>query len=134
MIKKTPRGASIAPDEFADLVTPDGRLLWTSPEMYDPVKGQPVYTTTQVGKFFFGRGTRWMYKHLLIEPKLDHPEIGTLDLLRTSRSRVPARRWRLYDVELFAHILAAHQSIQGVQLARTIRVIKLSAEMWGYSL
>lgn len=133
MIKKSPPRGSSTPDEFDDLVTPNGRLLWTSPEMYNPTKSTPVYTTTQVGKFFFGRGTRWMYKYLLIEPKLSHPEIGTLDLLRTKTQR-PARRWRLCDVELFAHILAAHEVIQGVQLARTIRVVKLSAEMWGYSL
>jgi hypothetical protein len=101
--------------------------------MYDPGKQRPTYTTTQVGKFFFGRGTPWMYKYLLVEPKLSHPEIGILDLSRTQTQR-PARRWRLCDVELFAHILAAHQVIEGVQLARTIRVIKLSAEMWGYSL
>lgn len=101
--------------------------------MYDPKKLRPTYTTTQVGKFFFGRGVRWMYKYLLIDPKTSHPDIGTLDLLRTD-TQYPARRWRLCDVELFAHILGAHGIIQGVQLARTIRVVKLSAEMWGYSL
>lgn len=101
--------------------------------MYDPKKKRPLYSTVQVAKFFFGRSDRWMYLHLLTSPKTSHPEIGTLNVLRTESS-TPARRWRLYDVEMFAHILAAYGVLTGIELARAVRVIKLSAEMWGYKL
>jgi hypothetical protein len=101
--------------------------------MYDPKKKRPTFTTVQVAKLFFGRGDRWMYKYLLSFPKTEHPDIGTLELLRTETNR-PARRWRLCDVELYAHLLGAHGVLNGTELARTVRMVKLSAEMWGYKL
>lgn len=124
-------------DDYADLVTPDGRLFWTSPDMVTE-KGPfgtpgPYYTTAQAGLFFFGNGSRWMYKWLITHPKLSHPEIGELQLARTNTS-VPARRWRLYDVEVFGHILAAEDVITGIQLTFTVRLIKLTAQMWGFRL
>jgi hypothetical protein len=100
--------------------------------MYNPVQKSPLYTTVQVAKFFFGYGKYWMYLHLNHSPKMSHPDIEfTLNPLRTN-SKYPARRFRLYDVELFAQILAAHGVLNGIQLARTVRIVKLSAEMWGY--
>jgi hypothetical protein len=125
--------APFAEDAFVDLVTPDGRLLWTGPEMYDTATGRPHYTTVQVAKFFFGKGQRWVYKYLLEDPVMSHPQIGELDLMRTPTVQ-QARRWRLYDVELWAHLLAARGVLNGVELARTIRLVKISAEMWGYQL
>lgn len=124
---------SSGPDDFSDLATPDGRPFWTSPEMYDPRKGRPLYTTAQTAKFFFGYGTAWLYRYLITEGVTSHPEIGELNLMRTS-STVPARRFRLYDVEVYAHILGAHGILQGIAVARTVRIIKLSAELWGYEL
>jgi hypothetical protein len=120
-------------DDFSDLETPDGRPFWTTADMYDPATRSPLYSTLQTGKFFFAFGSGWMYKYLLTEHLTHHRDVGTLDLMWTD-STIPARRWRLYDVEMWAHILSAHGVLDGIQLARTIRIVKLSAELWGYKL
>lgn len=93
----------------------------------------PLFTTAQVTKVFFARGVRWGYRYLLTYPHLSHPDVGTLETLRT-KSQIPARRWRFYDVEVWAHILAAHGVIDGIHLANTVQLLKISARMWGHEL
>lgn len=118
------------PNDHPELSPPDGRLLWTSPEMIDSF-GRPTFRTKQVAWFFFARGHMWLYKNLLVPPHqvLDHPEVGTLAVPRQANSY---RVWRLYDVELYAHILASHRRIQGWQLVHTITLVKTSAQLWGF--
>lgn len=118
---------TVVPDD--DLEPPQGEF-WTRPEWYDEATGEPGYTLSEVARFFFARSASWLRHHVwrghlvLDGEPVAVPRDRSNDYLR----------WRLYDVEITAHALAQNGYLQLDQLSRTIGLVKLLAQNYGYLL
>lgn len=106
--------------------TPDG--LWTSPEMFDPQRGEPAFYSAEVARFFFGRSPVWLRHHLWRQHLvLDAWSVGIPRTVTADQ-----RRWRLYDIERAAHALAQGGFIKVEHLVRVIEIVKLVAQNYRY--
>lgn len=120
-----------------EVITPPGRPLWTSPEMYDPARQLPGYKMATVAMVFFGKSTPWLRKH--IRPQKDDrggtvlhtvsSEFGLVEPLRTAANH---HLWRLYDVERLGYAFHEHGVIDTFDLELLIRMVKLQAKRFGY--
>lgn len=114
--------------ESPSAVTPhSGSFLWTTPEMYDPVRKRPAFTVQVVAEVFFGMSGPWLRKWQ--RQANTSPELGTVEPLRT---QAKYHSYRLYDIERMAHAFASHQVIDGVHLERVVTMVRTVAQLHGY--
>lgn len=88
------------------------------------VSRQPLFTISEVAKFFFGRTTHWLRWR---EPfMLDGKEVGT------RRTETHARVYALDDVEKMAHALAEAGDLTGDRFEGCLLAVEAVAKVWGY--
>lgn len=104
-----------------------GGLLWTTPEMYDPVKKRPAFTMQVVAEVFFGMSASWLRKHQ--RQSNDSVDFGKVEPLRTE---FKYHLYRLYDIERIAHVFAEHKVIDGHHLARVVDMVRLVGQLYNY--
>jgi hypothetical protein len=111
-----------------EVMTPPGRPFWTAPEMWDPEKFHPTWTTGEACRTFLG-----IPKHaLLMGLRRAHGVEGLPDVAPPRRAGGAERfAWRLYDIELIAHHLATRGSrtISPARLRKAITMVKTCAEI-----
>lgn len=108
-----------------DMLTPGGREFWTSPEMYDPKEHHPAFKISETARCFFGMSPGWLRKHARMGYEWDG------QVWQPPRTPANDMFFRLYDIELFAHILATHPQhvLTGQQLQLTITIVKSVAQL-----
>jgi hypothetical protein len=104
-----------------------GGLLWTTPEMYDPVRKRPAFTVQVVAEVFFGMSAPWLRKHQ--RQSNESVDFGKVEPLRT---QAKYHSYRLYDIERMAHVFAEHRVIDGHHLARVVDMVRLVGQLYGY--
>lgn len=104
-----------------------GGLLWTTPEMYDAVKGRPAFTVQVVAEVFFGMSAPWLRKHQ--RQSNQSTFFGKVEPLRT---QAKYHSYRLYDIERLAHVFAEHRVIDGNHLARVVDMVRLVAQLYKF--
>jgi hypothetical protein len=104
-----------------------GGFLWTTPEMYDPVKEKPAFTVQTVAEVFFGRSAPWLRKWQ--RQANQSTDLGRVESLR---SRAGYHHYRLYDIERLAHVFAEHKVIDGDHLSHVVSVVRLVAQSYNY--
>lgn len=92
---------------------------------------EPLFTVSEVAKFFFGRSAHWIRwqesnEHFFLTIDGKQEPVGT------RRTDSGARVYTLSDVELIAHALAEHGAINGRQLNDVLLLASTSARVWGY--
>jgi hypothetical protein len=107
------------------LRTPPGSDYWTSPEMVDQ-HGAPTFSVQEVGKAFFGRSPGWVRAQLRTQVEVDG------EMFRLERKPGGDRYFRLYDIERWAHGLAAAGRINGRHLELVIHVVRTNARLWSF--
>jgi len=142
----------------ADLLSPPDGQFWVHDEDFGTVpadlhkKGDcktekvwPNYSVQEVSKFFFGKNSdwlRWRYesdervskKTGMVTTPARHPQgffvLDGVPLEPKRDSRAGYRYYTLADVERMAHALAQNGALDGYELLHTLRMVKLSADMW----
>lgn len=107
-----------------DLILPPGKDYFTTPAMYDPARHRPAFRPIEVAKIFFGMSRSWLDLHL---DKGYQVEGRPFSLPRTPAGH---QYFRLYDIEVFAHLLAERRVIQAGRLERVITLVKTVAELY----
>lgn len=102
--------------------------LFTTEDMYDETSREPIFTSTQAASFFFGKNTRWL---LNVTEGVGLHFDGTPIQVRWHPDG-EYREYRLYDIERIAHALAGQGRIGLVQLLRTVDLVRLVAQNYGY--
>lgn len=108
-------------------LVPLDRPYWTNETMVNQRFMTPTFTTIEVAQVFFGRSRTW-FKHLM---HLEADEVGPIDVPRADTHNQP-RRWRLYDIERFAHVLLIHHVIGLNHFSLVLHTIRCVATMYGY--
>lgn len=89
----------------------------------------PLYTVSEVAKFFFGRSPHWMRwrerKGFFV---LNGKDVGT------TRTEQGARVYTLTDIEQIAHALALSDppAIDGEKFHLALHALKSQGRIWGY--
>jgi hypothetical protein len=93
----------------------------------DPSKPGPMFTVSEVSKFFFGRSPHWVRWR-------ERKGFFTLDGKDVSghRTETGARAYTLGDVEMMSHALAQNGAINGSQLNHALVLVKTCAHVHGY--
>ena len=110
--------------ELLDL-PPSG--FYTDESMF--TKQGPTWSTRVASATFFGGGKNWLQSHALD----GHLLLDGVPMPLPPRTRqVDLARWRLCDVERAAHGLTQSGYLDTAQLLRTIAIVRLVAETWGF--
>lgn len=108
-----------------NMLTPGDREFWTSPEMYDPIRHHPAFKISETARCFFGMSPGWLRKHV----KQGYEWDG--EVWQPPRTPANDMYFRLFDIELFAHILASTDPpvITGWHLQLTMTIVKSVAQL-----
>ena len=89
----------------------------------------PTWSTRAASLTFFGNGKNWLQHHALG----GHLLLDGEPMQLPPRTRVAdIARWRLIDIEHAAHGLTQSGYLDVSQLVRTITIVRLIAETWGF--
>ena len=114
----------------AAVATPPDRLFWTTEEMFDPERWWPSWSTNSVAMTFFAVSRHTVVRHLREGHNISAATGEVMPLRRPGG--VERYAWRLFDIERFAHALAANGRIRGHKLSRAVLMVKTCAELHGY--
>lgn len=108
---------------------PRDRPYWTSPDMLKTYEGttrlRPLYSIGQVAQVFFGRSTVWL--KLILWQRED--TAGVLEEVAPARTAAGRLSWRLYDIEILAHVLLGRGAITLQHWILVLGVVKFVAVM-----
>lgn len=98
---------------------PPGREFWTTPQMVSGPRGRPTFGADEVAKVFFGTTGSWVRARLNEKHEF---EVGVP--FEPPRNPSGHRMFRLYDVEVWAHVLAQARVITGRQLELAVAAVR----------
>lgn len=88
---------------------------------------EPVFTVSEVAKFFFARSSHWIrWRERQGHFTLDGVDVGG------HRTEGGARRYTLSDIEKMSHALAQARVINGSQLTNTLLLLQAEGRLYGY--
>jgi hypothetical protein len=100
----------------------------TDESMYDAANCRPSFSMSTTATVFFGRTKQWLQRRF----DSGHLELDAEPIEVWESESGVQYRWRLCDVEQMAHALAQNGYITAAQLVRTLDLIKLVAQNFGY--
>jgi hypothetical protein len=109
------------------IVIKDARIPPRKFIVTDDALGEPTFSVSEVGKFFFARSSHWVR---LLEREGFFSENG--ENVGGRRTNQGVRIYTLSDVEQMVRMLAKKKRIDGRQLQRTLQLVHAEANLWGY--
>jgi hypothetical protein len=106
-----------------EMITPGDSEFWTSPDMYDSIRHHPAFRISETARAFYGMSPGWLRKHVKVGYEWDG------QLWQPPRTATNDMYFRLFDIELFAHILAEEHVISGQHLKLTVTIVKSVAQL-----
>jgi hypothetical protein len=106
-----------------EMVTFGGREWMTSPEMYNAEKHYPTWRLSDVARTFYGMSRGWLVLHLSRGYEWDG------EAWQPPRTRGDHQFFRLWDVELFTHLLLENDVVGPGHAELTLTVVKSIARM-----
>lgn len=98
---------------------------YTSKKGEPKIRG-PIFTVSEMAKFFFARTNHWV-RWLESNGKMLDPDGDPVGNRRDAK--MGNRIYTLGDIELVAHALASNGAISGAQLRHTLRLLRTQGEM-----